>query len=62
VDEEVRICVRGLLPHQVVLIRAETRDDDNRVWKSDAKLRADISGTLNLAQKESIGGAYFGLS
>jgi dienelactone hydrolase len=62
VDEEVRVCVRGLLPRQEVVIRAESRDDENRLWCSRAELRADVSGTVDVAQQESTGGSYRGVS
>ena len=61
-DEEVRVCARGLLPHQEISIRAEVQDDDGRVWSSRADFRADISGAMDTARTESIGGSYLGTS
>jgi hypothetical protein len=61
-DEEVRICVRGLLPNQDVWIGAETQDDERRMWRSQARLHADLDGAADLARTKSIGGTYSGLS
>jgi dienelactone hydrolase len=61
VDEEVRICVRGLHPHQQVILRAATEDDDGRRWCSHAQFRADESGTVDATEQESRSGTYHGV-
>jgi dienelactone hydrolase len=62
VDEEIRICVRGLRPHQPVVLRAATEDDDRRSWRSRAQFRADESGIVDTTAHESRGGSYRGVS
>ena len=61
-DEEVRICLLGLLPQQQVLIGATTRDDLGRSWNSQTIFRADASGSVDLAAQKPIGGGYLGVS
>src|SRR5579872_2883547 len=61
-DEDVRICLRGLKPHQTVTIRAATEDDAQRRWASQAKFRADAAGRVDVAAQESLGGNYRGIS
>lgn len=61
-DEEVRICVRGLRPSQPVILRAATEDDDGRSWRSHARFHSDESGTVDAAARESRGGTYHGVS
>ncbi|MGH9560164.1 MAG: acyl-CoA thioesterase/BAAT N-terminal domain-containing protein, partial [Terracidiphilus sp.] len=62
IDEEVRIRLSGLAPHQRVRIRATTEDDENRRWSSDAQFRADARGEVDLAKQESTGGTYRGVA
>jgi len=62
VDEEIRICVRGLRPNQPVILRAATEDDDGRCWRSHAQFRADESGSVDTAAQDSRGGTYNGAS
>jgi dienelactone hydrolase len=62
VDEEIRICIRGLGPKQDVQIRAATYDDEKRLWCSRAEFRADGAGSVDLTIQESRGGNYRGLS
>lgn len=61
-DEDVRICLRGLKPHQTVTIRAATEDDAKRRWASQAKFRTDAAGRVDVATQESLGGSYRGIS
>lgn len=61
-DEDVRICLRGLKPHQTVTIRAGTEDDAKRRWASQAKFHADAAGRVDVATQESLGGDYRGIS
>jgi dienelactone hydrolase len=62
VDEEVRICIRGLRAQQPVILRAGTEDDHGRRWRSQAQFRADESGAVHTAAQESGGGTYQGAS
>jgi dienelactone hydrolase len=62
VDEEVRICVRGLRPHRPVILRAATEDDEGRRWLSHAQFRPDESGSVDTAVEESLAGTYQGAS
>src|SRR5271155_672009 len=61
-DEEVRICIRGLGPQQGAQIRAATYDDEKRMWRSRAEFRADGAGSVDLTTQESRGGSYHGVS
>src|SRR5580700_2484995 len=62
VDEDIRIRVFGVAPHQKIKIRAVTEDDDKRRWSSHAGFRADASGCVDVAAQESLGGTYHGIS
>jgi dienelactone hydrolase len=62
VDEEVRIGLDGLPPHQAVVLRAKTHDDENRSWSSQAEFRADAFGRVDIATQESSGGSYCGVA
>ena len=44
-DEEVRICIRGLGPEKDVQVLATTYDDEKRLWRSRAEFRADGAGS-----------------
>ncbi len=61
-DEEVCIRAHGILPQQQILIRAVTQDDLGRRWISEAILRADASGVVDLALQTPISGSYRGVS
>lgn len=54
--------MRGLPPHQPVILRASTEDDHRRRWHSQAQFLADDSGTVDAAAQESRGGTYRGVS
>jgi dienelactone hydrolase len=62
IDEDLRIRLSGLAPHQKVRILATTEDDENRRWNSDAQFRADARGEVDLATQESTGGTYRGVA
>jgi len=62
IDEEVRILVRGLRPHQSATLRASTKDDEGRTWRSHAEFRADASGCIDTSAQESLHGTYRGHS
>lgn len=62
VDDEVSLHVRGLRPRQSVVIRASVRDDEQRIWRSQAEFRADAAGSLDVSAQESRGGSYRGIS
>lgn len=58
----MRICVRGLRPHQPVILRAATEDDEGRRWRSYAHFRADEAGYVDATAQESRDGTYHGVS
>lgn len=62
IDEDVRIRLSGLAPHQHVQIRASTEDDDNRRWISEARFVSNDRGEVDLATQESTGGTYRGVA
>lgn len=62
VDDDIRIRLSGLTPHQKVRIRATTEDDENRRWSSDALFRADANGEVDLSTQESTAGTYRGVA
>jgi dienelactone hydrolase len=62
IDEDVRIRLSGLAPHQKVRIHATTEDDENRRWSSDAQFRANAHGEVDLTTHESRGGTYRGVA
>jgi dienelactone hydrolase len=62
VDEEVRICVRGLRPRSRVTIRAVAHDDEGRPWHSHAEFQADETGRINTEEDPARGGDYRGVS
>lgn len=62
IDEDLRIRISGLSPHQLVTLHATTADDDRRQWRSRAEFRADSSGCVDPGVQESWGGTYRGIS
>jgi dienelactone hydrolase len=62
IDEDIRIRLTGLAPHQKVRIRATTEDDENRRWSSEAQFRANAHGEVDLATHESRAGTYRGIA
>ncbi|MGA8221946.1 MAG: acyl-CoA thioesterase/BAAT N-terminal domain-containing protein, partial [Candidatus Acidiferrales bacterium] len=58
----MRITVAGLRPHERVILRAITDDDEKRRWSSQAEFRADGSGFVDAPTMESLGGTYRGAS
>jgi dienelactone hydrolase len=62
VDEDVRITAAGLRPHERVILRAVTDDDEKRRWRSKAEFRADTSGFVDASTMKSHGGTYRGIS
>jgi dienelactone hydrolase len=44
------------------VIRASTKDDDNRYWLSHAVFHADEAGRVDVSASESLAGAYRGIS
>lgn len=56
-DTPVHITVSGL-PPGLVTVRAQTRDDQGRLWQSAAQFRVSTSGTLDLATAVSVSGSY----
>jgi dienelactone hydrolase len=62
VDEDVRVCVRGLPASALVSIHAAAEDDRRRLWSSQAHFRADSAGVIDASAQESAGGGYRGVS
>src|SRR6202142_1266006 len=60
VDEDVRVCVRGLPAAALISIQAATDDDQGRRWSSQARFRADSGGVIDASLHESLGGSYRG--
>jgi len=62
VDEDVRVCVRGLTASALISIRAATQDDQGRRWSSQARFRADSARVVDTSLHESLGGSYRGVA
>jgi dienelactone hydrolase len=62
VDDEVRVRVAGLEPGARVVVSAATEDDAKREWTSQAEFQANESGCVDVAEQESRGGSYRGIS
>ena len=62
VDEDVRVCVRGLPASALISIQAATEDDQGRRWSSLARFRADSAGETYASLHESLGGSYLGVA
>ena len=57
-DTPVHVAVGGLPPGGSVTVQAQTHDDLNRLWESQAEFRATAAGTLNLATAVPVSGSY----
>src|SRR5271168_3658744 len=62
VDEDVRVCLRGLPAAALISIRAATQDDQGRRWSSQARFRADSARVVDTSLHESLGGSYRGVA
>jgi dienelactone hydrolase len=62
VDEDVRVCVRGLPASSLISIHAATEDDRLRRWSSQAHFRADSAGVIDASAQESLDGTYRGIA
>ena len=62
VDEDVRVCVRGLPASALISIQAAAEDDQGRRWSSLASFRADSAGVIDASLHESLGGSYRGVA
>ncbi len=58
VDEDVRVCVRGLADSSLISITAGTEDDQGRRWSSLGCFRADSAGAIDVSAQESRGSSY----
>jgi dienelactone hydrolase len=58
VDEEVRVCLRGLAASSLVSVQATTEDDQRRRWSSLGRFRADSAGVIDTSAQECLGGSY----
>lgn len=56
-DTPVHVTVSGL-PPGLATLRAQTRDDQGRLWESAARFRVGASGRLNLATATPVPGSY----
>jgi dienelactone hydrolase len=61
VDEDLRVCVRGLPASALVSIHAATEDDQGRRWNSQARFRAGSAGVIDVSVQESFAGSYRGV-
>ncbi|HEY0701816.1 MAG TPA: acyl-CoA thioester hydrolase/BAAT C-terminal domain-containing protein [Candidatus Acidoferrales bacterium] len=62
VDEEIAIVARGFRPGARVTLSAETRDDLDRAWESEAHFFADGAGGVDARTQKSLDGTYRGVS
>jgi dienelactone hydrolase len=62
VDEDVRVCVRGLPASAPICIQAATEDDQGRRWISQAHFRADSAGVIDASVQQSWDGGYRGVA
>jgi dienelactone hydrolase len=62
VDEDVRVCVRGLPASALISIQDTTEDDQGRRWSSLARFRADSAGETDASLHESLGGSHLGVA
>ncbi|XP_074961734.1 peroxisomal succinyl-coenzyme A thioesterase-like isoform X2 [Phalacrocorax aristotelis] len=60
-DDPVQICVAGLLPQQVVTLRASLVDESGELFQAHAHYRAGSNGELDLSHSPSLGGSYSGV-
>jgi len=62
VDEDVRVCVRGVPASSLISIHAAVDDDLGRRWSSQARFRADSVDLVDASVHESLGGSYHGVA
>jgi dienelactone hydrolase len=62
VDEDVRVSVRGAPASSLISVHAATEDDQHRRWSSQARFRADSSGSVDISVQASLGGSYLGVA
>jgi len=58
IDEEVHITLTGLVPGQVVTIRAETQDGYLKTWAAHATFIADEQGHIDVSSHKPSQGTY----
>ncbi|XP_028392681.1 acyl-coenzyme A amino acid N-acyltransferase 1-like [Dendronephthya gigantea] len=61
VDEKVDIIVSNLRPDEMVTLQARTVDDNNLLFVSTAKYRANRNGEVLVSSQASLGGSYTGV-
>jgi hypothetical protein len=57
-DDRVRIKVMGLPPNRSVMIRARSKDQRDRSWRSSALFLARQDGSIDLSAQAPLSGAY----
>jgi dienelactone hydrolase len=62
VDEDVRVCVRGLAASALISIQAATEDDLGRRWSSQGRFRADSAGVIDVSAQKCLGGSYLSVA
>lgn len=62
VDEDVRVCVRGLVASALISIQGAAKDDQGRRWSLLGHFRADSSGVVDVSLHESLDGGYRGVA
>ncbi|XP_006864778.1 PREDICTED: acyl-coenzyme A amino acid N-acyltransferase 2-like [Chrysochloris asiatica] len=60
-DEPVHIRITGLLPSQMVILRATLKDDKGNLFQSSAFYKANKAGEVDLEQDPAFGGDYVGV-
>lgn len=60
-DQPVRMSVDGLLPTQPVQLRLSMRDGRGVEWTSQARFRADMTGSVDTANAGAEAGSYAGV-
>ncbi|MGE0180492.1 MAG: acyl-CoA thioesterase/BAAT N-terminal domain-containing protein, partial [Sphingomonas sp.] len=59
--EDVEIRLDRLQPRQLVTLRAELVDRRRIVWRSEAVMRADARGRIDVARSAALSGTYRGI-
>ena len=61
VDQKVDITVSYLYPDEIITLRARTVDDNNLLFQSTAKYKANQNGEVLVSSQPSLGGSYTGI-
>ncbi len=61
VDDVLSIKITGFEPYQQVTLRARMKDDSGKWWRSEAEVKADEDGVIDLKKQAPVSGTYSGL-